>query len=822
MSARGNARTLRALRTRIGDFRLGVRLAVGGSRTPWGRLSLAAIGIGLGVAVLLLASSVPNMKQARDERQEARLAGVYGAYSAGPSSVDQEPVLLTAPQGTTFRGEHITGRALQPQVPDPPVPAGLEQLPGPGEMVVSPALQDLLQSPGAELLRPRLPGEVVGVIDKEGLVSPGELRYYTGVTDLSAAGVGVAAVYPEKSSRTQPGDALPPQLWIMLAFGVVVLLVPVVVFVAGTTRLAEAARSRRLAALRLVGADGAQIRRIASGEALVGAVLGVLAGWLFFLGGRQLAGHLSILGFSTFVSDIRPDWWMALLVTLAIPVITVTTAQAAMRRTIIEPLGVVRQVAPRRHRMIWRLVPMILGVLGLLFVGASSASVTDLQIPFLGSIVLLLIGVPLVLPWAVERVVQRGSAKSLPWQLALRRLQLSSGTAARSVSAIAVVLTGIIGLQTFMATIEAEERSQSTQSPSSRSFQPRHEVSVRGELAGPEQSLEELTEALAGLPATRHVEGVTTVRFGTLEVEEPRKTRVKRYRTRATIVDCAMLRELRDISRCRNGEVFREAPQDPQRTRDRQPWREPVRPGERLSAMARHHGPAGAQEHTAEAATWQAPQEFRQLPEQTGPSGTFSLSGLVLTPQAAEEIPWWARSVQVGLDFTDSASPDAIERVRNVAAEYLDFSGAHQYGTASAGSDAMTTYALIRYGLLLGALVTFALIGCSLFVTAAEQIQERRRQMAVLAAVGTRRRTLGWAAFLQNAVPMLVAVVLACLVGLGLGMLVVGVASLDTLTFDLPGMLGLVAIAALSVLVVTALTLPALRRAMHTDGLHSE
>lgn len=828
MSERGNVRSTpdrrtRALRTRISDFRLGVRLAVGGSRTPWGRLTLATIGIGLGVAVLLLASSVPNMKQARDERQEARIGGIYGAYSAGPSSAEHDPALLMARQGTRFRGEHITGRALQPQDPDAPVPAGLEQLPGPGEMVVSPALRDLLQSPGAELLRPRLPGEVVGVIDKEGLVGPGELRYYTGATDLSAAGTGVAVVYPDKSPRAQPGSTgLSAQLWIVLAFGVVVLLVPVVVFVAGTTRLAEAARSRRLAALRLVGADGAQIRRIASGEALVGAMLGVLAGWLFFFGGRQLAGNLSIIGFSTFVSDIRPDWWMALLVTLAIPVITVTTAQAAMRRTIIEPLGVVRQVAPRRHRMLWRLVPMILGVLGLLVVGASSASVTDLQIFFLGSIVLLLIGVPLVLPWAVERVVHRGRAKSLPWQLALRRLQLSSGTAARSVSAIAVVLTGIIGLQTFMATVEAKERSVSTPSPSSRSFEPRHEVSVHGELAGPGQSLEGLTDALAGLPATRHVEGVTTVRLGAVKLDSPGRIRNTAYRARATIADCAMLTKLRDISRCRNGEVFREPPQDPQRTRTRQPRREPVHPGEQLSIGAYHYGSTGSQGRTTEAATWQAPQEFRQLPEQTGPPSTFPLSELVLTPQAAEGIPWWARSVQVGLDFTDSAPPDAIERVRNVAAEYLDFSGARQYERVSAGSDATTTYALIRYGLLLGALVTFALIGCSLFVTAAEQIQERRRQMAVLAAVGTSRRTLGWSAFLQNAVPMLVAVVLAVLVGLGLGTLVVGVTSLDTLTFDLPGMLGLVAIAVLSVLVVTALTLPTLRRAMHPDGLHTE
>ncbi|MDR7299935.1 FtsX-like permease family protein [Haloactinomyces albus] len=811
MSKHDKPPNFRALRTRISDFRLGVRLAVGGNRTPWGRLILAAIGTGLGVAVLLLASSVPNMWQAREEVQEARLGGIYRTVP------NQDPVLLTALRGTTFRGEHITGRALQPQAPDAPVPQGVERFPGPGEMVVSPALQDLLQSPGGELLRPRLPGEITGVIDEEGLVSPDELLYYTGATDLSATGTSVAAVYPDSvRNRSDNTTSLPPDLWVVLAFGVTALLVPVVVFVASTTRLAEAARSRRLAALRLVGADGNQIRRIASGEALVGAMLGVLVGWLFFLAGRQLAGHLSIIGFSVFASDIHPDWWAVLLVTLAIPVIAVATAQAAMRNTIIEPLGVMRQVTPRKRRMVWRLMPMALGILGLLFVGTDSGSASELQIPFLGSIVLLLIGVPLILPWGVERVVHRVHAKSLPWQLALRRLQLSSGTAARSVSAIAVVMTGIIGLQTVMATA-ATEYTDSTSEPNAPVLEKWHGVSVRGSLAGPERSLEGLIGALAGLPSTRDVEGFATALLGNTDSANTYRTT---HQVRATIADCATLRDLRDITRCRNGEAFRESPQDSQQAPKSRSSQEPVRAGERLSIAAGHYDPRGSQDRATESAIWQAPQEFRRLPQSGEIIGPVSLSGLVLTPQAAEGIPWWARSVQVGLDFAASAPQEAIERVRNVAAEYLDFSSAYRLTPDSA--IATNLYAMIRYGLLLGALVTFALIGCSLFVTAAEQIQERRRQTAVLAAVGTRRRTLGWSAFLQNAVPMLVAVVLAVLVGLALGVLVVIVTGMDELTFDPLGILGLVAIAALSLLVVTALTMPALRRAMHPDGLHTE
>src|SRR5436190_631695 len=67
--------------------------------------------------------------------------------------------------GDTFRG---------------PRPPGVAELPGPGEMVVSPALKDLLDSAEGKLLRERLPFHRVGTIGASGLLGPGELVYYAG------------------------------------------------------------------------------------------------------------------------------------------------------------------------------------------------------------------------------------------------------------------------------------------------------------------------------------------------------------------------------------------------------------------------------------------------------------------------------------------------------------------------------------------------------------------------------------------------------------------------------------------------------------------
>ncbi len=71
-----------------------------------------------------------------------------------------------------------------------------------------------------------------------------------------------------------------------------------------------------------------------------------------------------------------------------------------------------------------------------------------------GGVVLLLVGVTALLPWIVERVVARLGSGSVAWQLAVRRLQMSSGTAARMVNGIAVAVAGAIALQMLFAGVD--------------------------------------------------------------------------------------------------------------------------------------------------------------------------------------------------------------------------------------------------------------------------------------------------------------------------------------------------------------------------------
>ena len=77
---------------------------------------------------------------------------------------------------------------------------------------------------------------------------------------------------------------------------------PVAVFIATAARFGGEARDRRLAALRLVGADRATTVRVAAGESALGALLGVVVGAVLFLAvrrarrARHAVGHQRLPG----------------------------------------------------------------------------------------------------------------------------------------------------------------------------------------------------------------------------------------------------------------------------------------------------------------------------------------------------------------------------------------------------------------------------------------------------------------------------------------------------------------------------------------------
>ncbi|MFI9047607.1 ABC transporter permease [Streptomyces sp. NPDC053427] len=773
------------------DLAMGIRFAAGGGREGWIRTALTALGVGLGVVLLLGAASVPHIMEHRQQRSQALMPAGMG--DAAPTA----RTLVFANNETVFRTDRIGGMLLHPDGPDAPRPPGVAALPRQGEMVVSPALKDLLASEDAKLLRERLPFRIVGTIGESGLVGPGDLRYYAGHWPLS---VGSDALRITDFGQVIEDRPLSPTLTILIIVACVVLLMPVAIFIATAVRFGGERRDRRLAALRLVGADVRMTRRMAAGEALFGALCGLLLGGVLFLVGRQLIAHVAIWDISAFPADVTPVPALAALVLAAVPVLAVAVTLVALRGVTIEPLGVVRNSTGRRRRLWWRLPLPVAGVALLLL---SGRPLPDGRVPhttwIAGGAVLFLVGTTVLLPWLVEAVVARFRGGPVPWQLATRRLQLSSGAAARAVSGITVAVTGAIALQLFFAAVQ-DDYTKVTGQDSARA---QLDVSL------PTKDIATTRKMIAEFRATKGVRGViASVHSSASRPGPQRKGEDSVPSTEITVGDCATLRELAHTGSCTDGDVF--VVRDGSGTVDDAYLARTARPGARvlLNRDPRTDKPAGAPR------LWTVPKSTRIVPSRKDPMGRLSF-GIFATPGALDtatlDAPMARAMVQV-----DPRTPDAEEYARNTAARIDPAMDA--YSLQNTSSDKQ--YASVRTGLLVASTATLALIAASMLVSTLEQLRERRRLLSVLVAFGTRRGTLGWSVLWGTAVPVALGLALSVVGGVGLGVVLLRMAGKGGIAWSVvwpPAATG-----AALVLLVTALSLPPLWRMMRPDGLRTE
>lgn len=771
------------------DLGLGVRFAAAGGREGWIRTLLTAVGVGLGVALLLLASSVPHLLDERNAREQAR-SETRISDSPDANAPKSDSSVLRINTTTEYHDRTVAGYLMRPDGSTPVLPPGVTGFPGADEMVVSPALRQLLAEPGNELLRERLPYEITGTIGDAGLRSPGELLYYAGNDTLTPAKGGHRI---DGYGDSREGDPLPPLLIVLTVLVCVVLLVPVAIFIATAVRFGGDRRDRRLAALRLVGADIRTTRRIAAGEALFGALLGLLIGLAFFLTGREFVGSVEIWDVSAFPADLVPDPRLALLIVVAVPLTAVLVTLVAMRSVVIEPLGVVRRGRERGRRLWWRLLMPLAGLAVFGFTGRISAYEYAPEKPFgiAAGTVLVLVGLALLLPWLVEACVNRLRGGPVPWQLATRRLQLSSGAASRAVSGVTVAVAGAIALQMMFAAMNADFNRMTGQDPTRAQFAGYSE-DVTGEAA---------TSAIERFRATKGVDVVIgsveayASRPGDYADEDVQPT------TSLTVGTCATLRELARIGACEDGDTFVVHPPG---DKDMTAWvDETARKGKVVEISS-----------GGKPMRWTLPADSPTVQGRKDPMGETHY-GIMATTGAVDagKLPGATISVQIRVD---RSVPDVAEYVRNTAAKVDP--GMRFVTLDSVERDRQ--YASIQTGLQVGATAVLLLIAASMLVSQLEQLRERRRLLSVLVAFGTRRSTLGWSVLWQTAVPVVLGLAVAVAGGLGLGAALAWLIEKQVADWWL--FWPMVGAGGALIALVTLLSLPPLWRLMRPEGLRTE
>ncbi len=776
------------------DLAMGVRFAFGGGREGWTRTTLTGTGVGLGVALLLLTTALPGALAARDERGDAR-----STLTAPTADGPRGDSLLVANGGTTYRGLDIDGSLVLAEGPHAPVPPGLERIPGVGELAVSPALDALMRSADGTLLRERLDGRITQVIADAGLVGPGELLFYLGSDKLAKTDPADHRVQRVTGfANTMEAPKLDPVMMLLIVLTFVALLMPVAVFIAAAVRFGGERRDRRLAALRLVGADGRMVRRIAAGEALAGSLVGLVLGAGFFLIGRRLVGGLTVEQRSVFPADLDPTLWLAALVAVAVPAAAVAVTLLALRGVVIEPLGVVRTAKPRKRRVWWRLLPPLGGLallVPLMGRGGENGYFNEWQVT--AGVVLLLVGITALLPWLLERFVGGLSGGPVSWQLAVRRLQVGSGAAARLVNGIAVAVAGAIALQMLFSGVEGSYTKDTGEDPA------RASVSILMH-SGTESRANALAQEISGTRGISRTVPLTTF-------DAAHQIPAADRRIPVTAGTCEALREVAVLDSCADGDAFvlTGSPSP-----DTGTYGTTAKPGDRLYAgnvMGYDDGTPDAEKAVA----WTLPAAARTVASREDPIGHLR-TGLLVTPAAAPEGVKVAQSAQIFVQLDDSV-PDALDRVRTAAFKADPFATAMTLkATRQAGP-----YSSIRVGLFFGAVGVLVLIGASLLVQQLEQLRERRTLLSSLVAFGTKRSTLSLSVLWQTALPIGLGLGLAAAVGIGLGAVLVRMAG-RPVRVDWASVAGMTGAGAGVVVLVTLLSLPPLLRLMRPDGLRTE
>ncbi len=754
----------------LADLALGLRMSVSGGRSGWARLAFVAVGVGVGVAVLMFVAALPT---ALDRRAEISAARDPGPVVAQPG----EDTLLAQRVSTSYRGEYFSGHLVQPEGPDAPLPPGTYRALAPGEALVSPGLQRLLDSPEGEALRGRFGERVVGTIGPEGVVGPGELYFLLGSDELDDE----AATRIDRFGRGTGSGANNAGVVLIVLVVITGLLVPVGGFIATAVRFGGEARDRRLAALRLIGADAATTRRVSAAETLVGTVGGVAIGAVLFALLRDAVAGTAPRWASFHTADLRPSPLLAALVVVLVPLAAVLVGHAALRHVVVEPLGVVRRGAVVRRRLWWRVALPTVGLVLLVvpLTHDDPQPYTDAFGSVLAGVALLLAGVALLLPWVVDAAVRRLGAGGLAWDLAVRRLRLESGTSVRAVSAATVAVASLITVHGLTADIT---------SPTTDGDRAHEVVVVSGALA---PTVDEWAQTLRDVPGVRGID--TKVRTSAQPVAGADDEEIM-----LTIGSCAALSADAAFTDCADGDVMVALPDGA------------AAPAPGTEYVLGENGASGA--------TW-------TLPETTvtvAPPDDVDLgrASVLVTPAAlGDEVTLPADGYLSGsATFTLARDvADVAEHVQT-AAFRVDPTA---WVTVNDPDAADPGTAAVREGLLIATVALLLVVGASLLVNVAEQVRERRRPLAVLVAVGTRRRTLGLSVLWQVAIPMVLGIGLAVAVGAGLASLLQA-GSGSPVSVDWTGIGVTAGGAATVVLLTTAAILPLLVRLTRPTSLQGE
>lgn len=546
-------------------------------------------------------------------------------------------------------------------------------------------------------------------------------------------------------------------------------LLPIATLLLCVSRLSSATRLRRLAALRLIGADVRSTRTIAALEVGVSSFAGSLAGAAtarlvapFLSSSLERAGLLH----SPFALTI-PAVVAALI---AVPIMSIVVSVGAVQSLTRTALAV-RRGAPARMTAT-RLVPLLVGLAIAAVMTVYRSQTSGLSFVMfcisMGGIALAAIGSVIAIPYLTALAASRLSASGRPaLKLAGRRMEIDPAASSRVVSGVAISLllataaVGVVDALQGMPTYRWQERSLASGPQVHQLYSPSSDAVLRDP---------QVIEVVPSYPLLVTCGGQAC--------------------GQALVATCDQLRELaRDVTNCSD---------------DGARWitHQGAAPGFTTATAVVAHEQGGRQARVAVPGTVDLP-NYHPM---TTPALSQSL--FIPTPMAK----------RLGL----AASPTSFFVVtgpgRGVAEQVMARTGVELTPEPLTTFDRVNAWRLVTWSLL-GFIVLVGVLTLSL--TALDRAVERRRELASQIALGVPRQVLVGAQTLQTILPTALALVVAIPTGL-LGAYAftrdvpdMGVATWATLMHVLGP-------AALAIAVASSVSLVAIPRRLTADLLRTE
>jgi hypothetical protein len=749
-------------------IRLGLRLALASGREAAVRLAIITVAVALGTGLLLATVAAVHGVNAQNARYawlntSAPSTAANSTGHAGARSADPLWWMLRE----DFYHRRPIGRIdVAATGPHSPVPPGVPRLPGPGEFYASPALSELLRAAPPAELADRFPGHQIGTLGRSALPAPNSLLVVVGHTPEELSQLpGVTQVSSIRSTDPSSCDDCGVGLkaagmYLLLSVVAAGLVFPLLMLIGTATRLAAARREQRFAAMRLVGATPRQISMLAAVESTVAAVAGTAIGFGLFLLFRPSLAAIPFTGVPFFTSDLSLGVVDVLLVALGVPAGAVVAARLALRRVRISPLGVSRRVTPRPPRA-WRLIPLVVGLAELVwFVDRRPDTSAGQTVAYLPGILLIMAGLVIAGPWLtmLGSRVMARRASRPATLIAARRLADNPQAGFRAVSGLVLALFVTSVATGVITTIVANRGAPRSGSVFSSALSKTFWPQERAE-GQAAPSVDAIPANLGSVPGVR---SVLVVRANPDDRPD-----ADGWRWRG-VISCAELARVPEFGGCPSGAGV--AAVDPDLI------------GPRF--VRRSDGPPVWSASTVD------PDGLRQLP---------------------------VLSVVVQTDGSDAA----IERSRTV------LEGAFPQGRfpSTVGEfEADFGRTLVQWQQLANVviLVSLPIAGCSLAVTVAGGLSDRKRPFSMLRLTGVQLGVLRRVVALESAVPLLVA----SLVATGAGLLAAHLFLTSQMKYSLrppePGFYLIVVGGLVASLGIIASTMPLLRRITGPETARNE